>query len=294
MSVFNNLKQTYKSGSVPIRLIFVNVAIYLIFQALIIIMRLFNIEASGIINLFALPAVLPELVLKPWSLITYMFLHQDFFHILFNMLTLYWFGKLFQMYFTDKQLVSLYFLGGISAGITYILAYNLFPYFQDLKQISILMGASGSILAIILATAIQAPNLEMRLLLIGAVKLKYIAAAVVVMSFFGITSHNAGGDIAHLGGALFGYFFVVSLRNGRDITRFFNRVMDFFIDLFKPRRLKVKHTQSQKRKMSDAEYNMHKASTMTEIDRILDKIKASGYGSLTDEEKRKLFEQSKK
>jgi membrane associated rhomboid family serine protease len=198
------------------------------------------------------------------------------------------------MYFTDKQLVSLYFLGGISAGITYILAYNLFPYFQDLKQISILMGASGSILAIILATAIQAPNLEMRLLLIGAVKLKYIAAAVVVMSFFGITSHNAGGDIAHLGGALFGYFFVVSLRNGRDITRFFNRVMDFFIDLFKPRRLKVKHTQSQKRKMSDAEYNMHKASTMTEIDRILDKIKASGYGSLTDEEKRKLFEQSKK
>jgi membrane associated rhomboid family serine protease len=223
-----------------------------------------------------------------------MFLHQDFFHILFNMLTLYWFGKLFQMYFTDKQLVSLYFLGGISAGITYILAYNLFPYFQDLKQISILMGASGSILAIILATAIQAPNLEMRLLLIGAVKLKYIAAAVVVMSFFGITSHNAGGDIAHLGGALFGYFFVVSLRNGRDITRFFNRVMDFFINLFKPRRLKVKHTQSQKRKMSDAEYNMHKASTMTEIDRILDKIKASGYGSLTDEEKRKLFEQSKK
>lgn len=155
------------------------------------------------------------------------------------------------------------------------------------------MGASGSIMAIIVATAFQAPNMEMRFILIGAIKLKYIAIVAVLISFFGITSSNAGGELAHLGGALYGYFFVVSLRRGKDHTKSFNKLMDRLSNLFKPRKLKVKHTATSGKKMSDAEYNMTKANNMAEIDRILDKIKTSGYGSLTSEEKRKLFEQGK-
>lgn len=294
MNIVDNLFQTFKQGSAYIRLIYLNVFVYLLIQIFIITTRLFNIDGEFIINLLALPADPFQIMRKPWTIITYMFLHRDFFHILFNMLALYWFGKLFQIYFTEKQLTGLYFIGGIIAGLIYILAYNIFPYFAGINEISILMGASGSILAIVVATAMQAPNLEMRMLLIGAVKLKYIAAGAVILSFFGITSHNAGGDIAHLGGALYGYFFVVSLRRGKDNTKFFSKFFDFLANLFKPRKLKVQYGSGPAKKMTDAEFNMHKAATMAEIDRILDKIKASGYGSLTEDEKRKLFEQGKK
>jgi membrane associated rhomboid family serine protease len=294
MSVLDNLLQTYKQGSAYIKLIYLNILVFLLIQLFIITTRLFNIDGEFIVNLLALPADPQQILRKPWTIISYMFLHRDFFHILFNMLALYWFGKLFQIYFTEKQLTALYFIGGIIAGLLYVVAYNIFPYFSEINDISILMGASGSILAIVVATAMQAPNLEMRMLLIGAVKLKYIAAGAVLLSFFGITSHNAGGDIAHLGGALYGYFFVVSLRRGRDNTSLFNKFSDIIANFFKPRKLKVKYGSASGKKMSDAEFNMKKAATMAEIDRILDKIKASGYGSLTEDEKKKLFEQGKK
>lgn len=293
MNLLDNLEQTYRQGNAATRLIYLNVALYLLLQIFLLIMKLFTLQGDFIIPFLALPSNFSMLLCKPWTLVTYMFLHKDFFHILFNMFALYWFGKLFLMFFTDKQLFGLYFFGGLVAGIVYIIAYNIFPLFSQLADVSILMGASGSIMAIIVATAFQAPNMEMRFILIGAIKLKYIAIVAVLISFFGITSSNAGGELAHLGGALYGYFFVVSLRRGKDHTKSFNKLMDRLSNLFKPRKLKVKHTATSGKKMSDAEYNMTKANNMAEIDRILDKIKTSGYGSLTSEEKRKLFEQSK-
>lgn len=293
MNLIENLKQTYRQGNAVTKLIYLNVALYLMLQIFLIVMRLFTLQGDFIFPLLALPSNFGTLLFKPWTLVTYMFLHKDFFHILFNMFALFWFGKLFLMFFTEKQLFGLYFFGGLVAGLTYIVAYNIFPLFSQMADISILMGASGSIMAIIVATAFQAPNMEMRFLLIGMVKLKYIAIAAVLISFFGITSSNAGGELAHLGGALYGYFFIVSLRRGKDHTKSFNKLMDRLSNLFKPRKLKVKHTAASGKKMSDAEYNMTKAKNMEEIDRILDKIKTSGYGSLTSEEKRKLFEQGK-
>lgn len=290
MNLIDNLKQTYRQGNAVIRLIYINVAVYLLLHIFLIAMRLFNLNGEFVINWLALPSDLGALLYKPWTFISYMFLHQEFFHILFNMFALYWFGKLFLTYFTEKQLFGLYFFGGLVAGLFYVSAYNIFPLFSGLSDISILMGASGSIMAIIVATAVQSPNLEMRFMLIGTVKLKYIAIVAVLISFFGITSSNAGGELAHLGGALYGYFFIVSLRRGKDHTRNFSRLMDTVSNIFKPRKLKVKHTANAGRKMSDAEYNMQKAKKMADIDRILDKIKTSGYGSLTPEEKKRLFD----
>lgn len=294
MDFIDRIKQLYRQGDALTRLIFLNVAVFVVLQIVLISFRLFNVSAEFILSWLAVPADLFELLSRPWTLISYMFLHERFFHILFNMFALYWFGKLFQMYFNDKQLVALYLLGGLGGAVFYILAYNLFPLFAPSVAFSILLGASGSVMAIILAVAFRAPDMEMRLMFLGAVKLKYIALFVVLASFFGITSENAGGEIAHLGGALVGYIFVVSLRSGKDITRGLNRFIDLLTGLFKPRKLKVKKGGAQAgRKMTDAEYNVSKARRMEDIDRILDKIKTSGYESLTAEEKKRLFDQSK-
>jgi len=294
MNLMDNLKATYRQGSSTIRLIFVNVAVYAFLQVFLIAFRLFTLDGGFIYQWLALPAHPYSLFDKPWTLITYMFLHRDIFHILFNMFALYWFGKLFLMYHTGKQLTGLYLVGGVVAGLLYIAAYNIFPLFSGFTEFSSLMGASGSIMAIIVATAMQAPDMEMRFLIIGNIKLKYIAIVAVLISFFSITSSNAGGEIAHLGGALYGYFFIVSLRRGSDTTRWISRVLDRVNNLFKPRRLKVKKGGTYRAgKMSDAEYNVQKVRNMAEVDRILDKIKASGYSSLTDDEKNTLFQQRK-
>lgn len=294
MDFIERIKQLYRGGDALTRLIFLNVAVFVVLQIFIISFRLFNVSGGFILSWIAVPAHVLELLQRPWTLLTYMFLHEKFFHIMFNMFALYWFGKLFQMYFNDKQLVALYLIGGFSGALFYILAYNLFPLFAPSVSFSLLLGASGSIMAIILAVAFRAPDMEMRLLFLGGVKLKYIALFAVLASFFGITSENAGGEIAHLGGALMGYIFVVSLRGGKDITRGLNRFIDWIIALFKPRKLKVKKGGGQAgRKMTDAEYNVNKARRMEDIDHILDKIKSSGYESLTAQEKKRLFDQSK-
>jgi len=150
-------------------------------------------------------------------------------------------------------------------------------------------------MAIIVATAVQSPNMELQLLFLGNIKLKYIAIAAVLTSFFGITSNNGGGQLAHLGGALAGYIFIVSLRQGKDLTKGISKILDLINNLFRPGKLKVK-TNSAYRKSSvtDAEFNVNKARKMAEIDRILDKIKTSGYESLSVEEKKRLFEQGNK
>lgn len=294
MGIVQSIKHTFNQGNAIIRLIFINAIVFVFLHAILIVCRLFNVDATFLLQYLALPADLTQLMLKPWTTFSYMFLHQDFFHILFNMLTLYWFGKIFLFSFTEKQLTGLYLVGGLISALVYIVSFNIFPYFEESLPVSILMGASGSIMAIIVAAAIKSPDIEVRLLLIGAVKMKYIALATVLISFFGITGKNAGGELAHLGGALSGYIFVVSLRSGKDITIWVNFVLDKLTNLFKPERLKTSKTKhSANRKMSDAEFNMNKAKNLADIDKILDKIKKSGYESLSADEKRKLFEQKK-
>jgi membrane associated rhomboid family serine protease len=293
MNMLGNIVQTFKHGNALTRLIFLNVAVFTMLKVLAVVLMLFNLQAPFSTSYLAAPSDVNAFIHRPWTLFSYMFLHTEFLHLLFNMVALYWFGKVFLLFFTKRQLVGLYVVGGIFAALVYIISFNVFPYYSPLVRQSLLLGASGSIMAIIVAAAVQSPNMQLQLLLVGTVKLKYIAIVYVVLSFFGITSDNGGGQLAHLGGAFAGYMFVVSLRAGIDFTKGINQLLDGILNLFRPRKMKVKYNQNTKNnKMTDAEYNMNKAKKMAQIDHILDKIKSSGYESLSTDEKRRLFEQS--
>lgn len=290
----DNFKQTFERGTALTKLIFINVGIFILLQLVLVMLQLFNVFDNFFLSYLAVPATLPQLFYHFWTPITYMFLHEGFLHIVFNMLSLFWFGRLFLIYFSEKQLVGLYLIGGLTAAAFYIIAFNVFPFYANVLHQSLLLGASGSIMAIIVATAVKSPNMEMQLLFLGSIKLKYIASGVVLMSFFGITSSNGGGQLAHLGGALAGYLFVLSLSRGNDITKGLNAILDAINDLFRPRKLKVKPNATRKNPyVSDADFNANKARRMAQIDHILDKIKTSGYESLSSDEKKQLFEQGK-
>ena len=294
MNIIDTIKQAFKQGNSLIKLIYINAGVFILLKLAIIILLLFNISGDGILYYLEIPADLTQLLYRAWTPLTYMFLHEGFLHIFFNMFTLFWFGRIFLMFFSEKQLVGLYLIGGLSAAIVYVVAYNIFPYYAPTLHEVKLLGASGSIMAIIVATAFRSPDMGLQVLFLGNIKLKYIAIFFVLTSLFGITSNNGGGELAHLGGALAGYLFFVSLRQGKDFTKGVSLILDAIFNLFGPRRLKVKvNTNHRRSPMNDAEYNMNKARKMVDIDRILDKIKTSGYESLSAEEKKKLFDQGK-
>ena len=294
MNIIDTIKNTFKQGNSLIKLIYINAGVFILLKLAIIILRLFNISGDGILESLEIPADLTQLLYHAWTPLTYMFLHEGFLHIFFNMFTLFWCGRIFLMFFSEKQLVGLYLIGGLFAAIVYVGAYNIFPYYAPVLHGVKLLGASGSIMAIIVATAFRSPDMGLQVLFLGNIKLKYIAVFFVLTSLFGITSNNGGGELAHLGGALAGYLFFVSLRQGKDLTKGVSSILDAIFNLFGPRRLKVKVNPNPRRStMSDADFNINKARKMADIDRILDKIKTSGYESLSAEEKKRLFDQGK-
>ncbi len=293
MSIADEIKRTFKIGSNLTRLIYINLAIFIIVNIVEIFYFLFNHHDSYSLFLltFAVPADLSILIRKPWTLITYMFLHKNFLHILFNLLWLYWFGRIFLEYIGEKKLVGVYLLGGLAGAFLYIVSYNLLPVFRQQLPLSYALGASAAIMAIVLAISVYVPNHTVYLLFFGRVKIIYIAIiGFLVTSVFDF-SINTGGKIAHIGGALFGYIYILRYRKGHDLTRGLNKFLDNIFSLFKPKpKIKVTH----KRTESDYEYNLRKAREQAEIDRILDKIAKSGYDSLTKDEKDLLFRQGKK
>lgn len=289
--IFTNLKRTFRAGNILAKLIYINVGLFIIIRLSGIVFMLFNVPGIPYLPYLQMPSS-PELfLLRPWTIITYMFTHFDFLHILFNMLWLYWFGGLFLSFFSERQLGGLYLLGGIAGGILFIAAYNIFPYFKAMAPYSYLMGASASVMAIVFAVSFYKKDLEITLFLIGRIKLIYLALFTFVIDLLAITSENAGGHIAHIGGALFGIWFAARIQQGKDLTAPMNRVVDWFVNLFKPKpKMRVTHRRPE----TDYEYNARKHRENADLDAILDKLKRSGYESLSTEEKRKLFDASKK
>lgn len=288
-SIVDELKDLYKNGGMLIRLIFINVAVFVLFRVIHLVFFLGGSPESDPFSFWlSMPSDPAGLFTRPWTLITYMFYHEGLMHILFNMLNLYWFGKIFLMYFDEKKLLTLYLLGGIAGGLFYFLIYNLFP---STFGPAILMGASASIVAVLIAVSFYVPNFKVFMFFVGEVKLLYIGLFSVLLFVILIASDNSGGNLAHLGGAMIGYIWVAQFKKGKDIMRGFGRFLDAFFKLFKPRnKLKVTH----KRPVTDMEYNAQKADYQKEIDRILDKIAKNGYESLTAAEKETLFKMSNK
>lgn len=290
-SFFTNLKNTFQAGNILAKLIYINVGVFLLVRLLGVIFLLFNMPGISFLQYLQMPSS-PELLLfRPWTVITYMFTHFDFLHILFNMLWLYWFGGLFLSFFNERQLGGLYLLGGIAGAVLFMLAYNIFPYFQTVASSSYLMGASASVMAIVFAVSFYRKNLEINLFLIGRIKLIYLALFTFVIDLLAITSNNAGGHIAHIGGALFGIWFAAQIRKGKDLTAPMNRAIDWVVNLGKR---KPKMRVTYKRAETDYEYNARKNRQSADLDAILDKLKRSGYESLSADEKRQLFDASKK
>ncbi|WP_372774860.1 rhomboid family intramembrane serine protease [Mangrovibacterium sp.] len=289
MSITDEIKESFKKGSVLTRLIYINIGVFLLIRLINVLFFLLNRDFT-LLAWLALPANFSALLSKPWTLFSYMFLHFDFLHILFNVLWLYWMGKIFLFYFDARKLLAVYILGGLSGGIFFLLAYNLFPAFTDLVSFSRLLGASASVLAIIAAVATHAPNHPINLLFIGEIKMKHLAIVSILLYVIGIAGSNAGGNLAHVGGAAFGFLFVSLNRRGTDITSWFTNLIESFTQIAKPKRhVKVSYRGTD----IDKQYNQQKKVQQEEINRVLDKISKSGYDSLTKEEKELLFKMGK-
>lgn len=256
--------------------------------------HLTNIDATAwISSLLALPSNLHVLLTHPWTPFTYMFLHFEFLHILFNMLWLWWFGAIFMQYLSGRQLLGTYILGGFTGALFYVAAFNFFPVFETARFSSMALGASASVLAIVVAISFYVPEYTVHLFLFGPVKIKYIAIATIAFDVMMIGSSNAGGHIAHLGGALWGFLYIRMLP-GTDPTRIFGLFENINFQFpFKKRNARFRVYRND-RPLTDEEYNRNKALHQQRIDKILDKISKSGYESLSSEEKEILFSSSQK
>jgi membrane associated rhomboid family serine protease len=296
------IKRFFRQGSALSVLILLNVAIWVLIQALKVIFFFYNSPDGDLVNAFilhalAIPAYIPDLSLKPWTILTYMFLHIDIWHILFNMLWLFWFGKIFLEFLPSRQLVWIYVLGGISGGLVYVIAFNIFPVFASILPVSFALGASASVMAIVTAISVYVPNYTIQLFLVGRLKIIYLAGILFVFDFFMIPSGNAGGHLAHIGGALFGGLYILAYRYSK--ATFLHGNTSGFISNF------IKRFQNKGRKehakgfdtarpVSDEDYNLKKRETQRKVDEILDKISKGGYDCLTKDEKEFLFRTSNK
>ena len=306
MAFIDDIKRTYMQGSMLMRLVLINIGVFLVLHLAVFGAMLFKVPGDEVLQWVELPCDLWLLLRRPWTLVTYMFAHYGLLHILFNMLWLYWLGRIFMDLFSPKQLTGLYLLGGWGGALLFLLAYNLLPAFAG--DMIYLVGASASVMAIVVATAVYAPDYKIGLLFLGEVSLKWVVLAVIVIELVGFET-NIAGNIAHIGGIIVGAWFGVRIKQGHDITRPLNIAIDALVGLFNGRKFEMptfRRPKSQKRPSSTGTQQGSAASTQAgahrpadtvseeELDIILAKIKASGYDALTDEERDKLFKVSRR
>jgi membrane associated rhomboid family serine protease len=297
LSEFKNAFQ--RSNHAHVQLIVINVVVFLLLGVMYVFSKIGGLDAifTGIYNQFTIPPQIGDYVARPWTLFTYSFAHSltDIFHILFNMLALYWFGKLFVEYLGSDKLVALYVLGGLAGGVLYLTMFNTIPYFIEASNFNGMVGASAAVYAIMVATAVLLPDYTFYLLFLGPVKIKYIVFFYIVISFLGSVGPNAGGNIAHLGGALMGFIYMKQLQAGVNWGAWITLTLDWLRELFQPRpKVKVSYRKEEANTRKSAKTSVKSKISQEEIDAILDKISDGGYESLSKEEKEKLFNASKK
>lgn len=278
-SLFKDLYyKAFQSGNPIFLLMGINILVFLLIN-LISIVEFLSTGGSPFADrmtiILSVPSTLSEIPSRFWTIITYMFVQREFFHILFNMLWLFWMGQIFMDFLNKRQFFFTYVAGGILGALTYLIAYNTIPVFSNVS--SYLLGSSASVMAIVVATATLVPDYTLRLMLFGVVKLKYLAIAYFVLDIIGMSGGNPGGSIAHIGGAVAGFLFIKQLQSGRDLSNFLKR---------KPKLKVVKNNSGSSKHKSEPDQET--------IDSILDKISKSGYDSLTKTEKEQLFKASKK
>ncbi len=289
MSIKDDVIRSFKEGSFLTRLIYVNLGAFVLVNLAVVFCLLFGVSSDWT-HYLMLPASVKTMMVHPWTLLTYMFLHMGFVHLICNILMLYWFGQLFLLFFNQKDLVGLYLFGGLVGGLFYFSVFNLVPFYANQVDGGFLLGASASVTAIVVATAVASPEYQVRVPLIGNVKIEWIALTTVVISLLGITSFNAGGELAHLGGALAGYLFASQYKKGNNIVAWINGLIDRVCDWTRGRKkMRVSYENHDNPKNADMDYNAKKKQKENDIDLILEKIKRSGYDSLSSEERKKLF-----
>lgn len=287
----------FASATMLMKIVVINIAVFLVLNIISIVM-IFAGEESGrfiVEQWVAMPGNFGRLARHAWTPLSYMFSQIEPLHLIFNMLWLYWFGIVFQLLSTPKRMIGLYLLGGLGGAALYLLAVNTIPYFAG--HGGLLIGSSASVIAIVTATAIMAPDYRMNLLFLGAVSLKWIAIVTIGIDLLSVTGSNAGGHIAHLGGAAVGAIFALGLKRGHDITAPLNSLIDAIVNLFsrrpkvRPARFRASGAPSAPRHKAPSAAS---AADQAELDKILDKIKKSGYSSLTADERARLFDVSRR
>lgn len=299
MNFWERIKKQFQEGSVLTRIILINAGVFALVVGVSLISTLSGMEKGWMREILAFPASFKDAMLKPWTIITYMFTHMKLFHLLFNLLALYVFGQLFLKWLDENRFLAVYLLGGIAGAAMYLLAYTVFPALILYSSSSTVVGASASIYAIMCAIAVLTPKHKVGIPMIAQVELMRLALIFLGIDVISIAfdQPNIGGHFAHLGGALFGFLFGYLHKNGFDITAWLTAIIKGIRSIFKPReKMKVtyKSDQNKTRHETDMEYNARKTAEQEEVNRILDKIGKSGYDSLTKKEKEILFKSSKK
>ena len=286
MSRIDTLRQRFSQFNIPEKLILINVVCFVIPFFLRSLLFLFNLPTQSFLSFFVLPASIGDFIYQPWSLFTYGFLHDSIGHIFWNMLLLYYASQFFLNLFSTQRFINVYFMGILLGGLVFILSYAVFPAFKN--QSPQMVGASAGVMAVLIFSCTYMPTQEVPLLFFN-VKLMYIGIALVIVDVLQIPTGNAGGHLAHIGGAALGYIYAQQLQNGKDIGSGFERLRRWLTSLFTAQpNLKTVHKKSRRNSERSVQSDQKK------IDRILDKISASGYDSLTKEEKEMLFNAGKK
>lgn len=311
-SIWEDVKREFAQGNMVTRIIIANIGVFTLVNIVWIIARISNAWKTpgwytSFVEFFMMSSSWKHDLTHPWVIITSMFLHEGFWHILWNMLFLYWFGRIVGDFIGNQRILPIYLLGGIFGNIIFFLTVLVFPEAYGGGEIHFALGASAAVMAIVVAAGVIAPDYIIRLLFLGDVKLKYIVAVLVFIDLVGMAGDiNTGGHFAHLGGALFGWLFIAQLRNGNDLSKPVNKLLDnigsFFQALLsgQPRRrpgpkMAYRNPNRDRPKPSDKAGSNGRRTRghQEQLDAILDKIKESGYESLSEEEKEFLFNASK-